>query len=345
MGDTGPVASNNAGVRTRLWQHGELKSEHFSLDELAEHLQTDGALVWVDLCEPDHQHLRALAAELDLDQHAVEDAISRGERPKATRHASHTFITAYATHLRKDPDPSRAPLHSRLELTRISAFVLPRGVITVRFDDRFDIDAVVQCWDDNADLIQDGVGALVHGLLDVIVDSHFETVEELDDLIESLEDGLFDESALTRTVQRDTYRVRKELVELRRVVLPMREVVNAVLRHRTEAGHDNGPLDGWYADLYDHVLRVTEWTESLRDMVTTVFETNLSLQDTRLNTVMKKLAGWAAIIAVPTAVTGWFGQNVPYPGFGKVWGVWFTGALIAGLSGLLYLSFRRRDWL
>ena len=65
-----------------------------------------------------------------------------------------------------------------------------------------------------------------------------------------------------------------------------------------------------YADLYDHVLRVSEWTESLRDMVTTVFETNLSLQDARLNTVMKKLTGWAAIIAVPTAITGFYGQNV-----------------------------------
>jgi magnesium transporter len=345
VGETGAVASNNAGVRTRLWQHGELKSEHFSLDELSEHLKTDGALVWVDLCEPDHQHLRELAAELDLDQHAVEDAVTRGERPKATRHASHTFITAYATHLQKEPDPSRAPLSSRLELTRVSVFVLPQGVITVRFDDRFDIDAVVQRWDDNADLIRNGVGALVHGLLDVIVDSHFETVEELDDLIESLEDGLFDESALTRTVQRNTYRVRKELVELRRVVLPMREVVNAVLRHRTEAGHDNGPLDGWYADLYDHVLRVTEWTESLRDMLTTVFETNLSLQDARLNTVMKKLTGWAAIIAVPTAVTGWFGQNVAYPGFGKVSGVVASTVVIVALATLLYTMFRRRGWI
>ena len=104
------------------------------------------------------------------------------------------------------------------------------------------------------------------------------------------------------------------------MVLPMREVINAVLRHRKDI---NAPteLDPWYDDLYDHVLRASEWTESLRDMVTTIFETNLSLQDARLNTVMKKLTGWAAIIAVPTAVTGYFGQNVPYPGFGKDMGL------------------------
>ncbi len=109
---------------------------------------------------------------------------------------------------------------------------------------------------------------------------------------------------------------------------------------------DDDPLLGpWYDDLYDHVLRAAEWTESLRDMVTSVFETNLSLQDARLNTVMKKLAGWAAIIAVPTAVTGWFGQNVPYPGFSHVSGLLQSVVLIVGLSIGLYVLFRRRDWL
>ena len=104
-------------------------------------------------------------------------------------------------------------------------------------------------------------------------------------------------------------------------------------------------LARWYDDLYDHVLRAAEWTESLRDMVTTIVETNLSQQDTRLNTVMKQLAAWAAIIAVPTAITGWFGQNVPYPGFSEVSGYWQSVGLIAVLSITLYIVFKRRDWL
>jgi len=198
---------------------------------------------------------------------------------------------------------------------------------------------------ENSDLLALGPGALLHGLLDVIVDGHFETIQQLDDAIESLEDGLFDEQASTHETQQRTYRVRKELVELRRVVLPMREVVNSVLRHRTELGREGTELDGWYSDLYDHVLRASEWTESLRDMVTTVFETTLSLQDARLNTVMKKLTGWAAIIAVPTAVTGWFGQNVPYPGFGKPSGLIATSVVIVVLAAGLYAVFRRRGWL
>jgi magnesium transporter len=207
------------------------------------------------------------------------------------------------------------------------------------------MDQVVQRWEDDANLLKLGSGALLHGLLDTVVDGHFEAVQLMDDAIESLEDGLFDDQSVTREIQQRTYRVRKELVELRRVILPMREVVNAVQRHHTDDKGQSSELDGWYADLYDHVLRASEWTESLRDMITTVFETNLSLQDARLNTVMKKLTGWAAIIAVPTAVTGWFGQNVAYPGFGKTSGLVASTIVIIVLATALYVSFRRRNWL
>mgnify|MGYP001791325135 CR=1 FL=1 len=342
---TGPVTSGKSdGVRTRLWRDGRLEVEDFPIEEISEHLEEDGALVWLDLCEPDHKLVLKLADELTLDPHAVEDAIAAGERPKATRHATHTFVTVYATSS-EAVTSGLGVLQSRLRFTRVSAFVLPRGIVTVRSDSRFDMDQVVERWDDNADLLKLGSSALLHGLLDVIVDGHFETIQHMDDVIESLEDGLFDDHAVTREIQQRTYRVRKELVELRRVILPMREVVNAVQRHHADDTANDGELDGWYADLYDHVLRASEWTESLRDMVTTIFETNLSLQDARLNTVMKKLTGWAAIIAVPTAVTGWFGQNIAYPGFGQRSGLIASTVVIAGLATALYLTFRRRNWL
>jgi magnesium transporter len=333
------------GVRTRLWREGRLEAEDFPIEEVSEHLREEGALVWVDLCQPDHDLLRKLAAELTLDPHAVEDAVARSERPKATRHATHTFVTVYATALQVGGDPGLGPLDSRLEVNRVSAFVLPRGMVTVRSSRSLDMDQVVERWEDDSDLLKLGSGALLHGLLDVVVDGHFETVQLMDDAIEDLEDGLFDDKAVTREIQQRTYRVRKELVEMRRVILPMREVVNAVQHHRSEGNGNRSELDGWYADLYDHVLRVSEWTESLRDMVTTVFETNLSLQEARLNTVMKKLTGWAAIIAVPTAVTGWFGQNVAYPGFGNHSGLLASTIVITVLAGSLYISFRRRGWI
>jgi len=298
------------GVRTRLWRDGRLEVEDFPIEEASDHLQEEGALVWLDLCDPYHDLLLKLADELTLDPHAVEDAISNSERPKATRHATHTFVTVYGTRLDVGGSSQLGPLDSRVEISRVSAFVMPRGIVTVRNRD-FDIDQVVDRWEEDPELLKLGPGALLHGLLDVVVDGHFETVQLMDDAIEALEDGLFDDRAVTREIQQRTYRVRKELVEMRRVILPMREVVNAVQRHCSEGNGHRDELDGWYSDLYDHVLRASKWTESLRDMVTTVFETNLSLQDARLNTVMKKLAGWAAIIAVPTAVTGWPEHPLP----------------------------------
>jgi magnesium transporter len=93
------------------------------------------------------------------------------------------------------------------------------------------------------------------------------------------------------------------------------------------------------------VLRATEWTESLRDLVTTILETNLTVQGNRMNMIMKKVTSWAAIIAVPTAITGFYGQNVPYPGFGKFWGFILSTVLTVLISIGLYISFRRRDWL
>ncbi len=331
-------------IRKKVWRNGVEVAEDFAFHEISDYLERDDCLVWVDLCDPDHSRLTRLAEELALDPLAVEDAVSSAERTKVTRYSTHSFLTAYATGMRDATADGEDSGDSNLQISRVSAFVLNHGIVTVRYGDGFDIDDVEQRWKDNSDLLKYGVGALVHGLLDYIVDSHFAAVQVLDDALEQIEDDLFDERAPSRAVQRQTYRVRRDLVDLRRVVLPMREVVGGVVRYRKDIGA-RAELDTWYTDLYDHVLRASEWTESLRDIVSTVFETNLSLQDSRLNAVMKKLTSWAAIIAVPTAVTGYFGQNVPYPGYGKQWGFYFSVIVMVGIAAALYYSFKKRDWL
>jgi magnesium transporter len=126
------------------------------------------------------------------------------------------------------------------------------------------------------------------------------------------------------------------------VVLPMRELVGSLQREDAKA---DPVLRPYFDELYDHVLRVMEWTESLRDMITTIFETNLSLADARLNTIMKKLTAWAAIIAVPTAVTGYYGQNVPFPGFAHRVGFLVSSAIMAVAVVVLYITFKRKEWL
>ena len=336
-------------VRGRIWRDGKPQDD-FDFSSISECLAADDTLVWCDIYDPDHAILKDLAVELNLNTWAVEDAIADAERTKAVVYKTHTFFTVYGVSVKTPPptdtsDPSEPSdsWESTLDIHRISAFVLPRGLITVGLSPHFDMEEVSRRFDDLGGQ-EHGVGSLVHALLDVVVDGHFEAVQCLDDGIENLEDDLFAEHVPRKGLQRKTFQLRKDLVALRRVVLPMREVVTVIQHCRMDA-KTAVELDPVYADLYDHVLRVSEWTESLRDMVTTVFETNLSLQDARLNIVMKKLTGWAAIIAVPTAITGFYGQNVLYPGIETVGGFVTSTAIIVVLVLVLYVMFKKRDWL
>ena len=257
------------------------------------------------------------------------------QRAKLDRYQSHIFVTSYGVKLNTDS--------GQLDIDEVDAFVTDRALVTVRRSKGFDIDAVVRRWDDSPDLAKCGVGFLLYGLLDYVVDTHFEAVQSLDTQIETLEDQLFDENPRDNEMQRRTFELRKSLVVLRRVVLPMREVLNSLLRRDLHVV--DGEIMPYFQDIYDHVLRATEWTESLRDLVTTILETHLTVRGNRLNVIMKQVTSWAAIIAVPTAVTGFYGQNVPYPDFGKIAGFWTSTLIMVGLSLTLYVIFRRKDWL
>ncbi|MBD0863118.1 magnesium transporter CorA family protein [Gordonia sp. zg691] len=358
-------------VRGQIWRDGE-PVDGFDLGAISDCLDADGTLIWADLECPTHETLSRLATELDLDPFAIEDSVAAAERVKTVSYAGHTFVMVYAIALNdgdsdstagdstagdstagdSGPDPDATPTglsasggrRARMfDLHRISVFVKRNALITVRRTSLMDMDEVVRRWSDSG-AMQYGMGALVHGLLDVVVDGHFDAVQRLDDEIEDLEALLFDERVPGRDLQRRTYDLRRDLVILRRVVLPMREVIAGIQRRRFD---NNAPpeLDPHFSDLYDHALRASEWTESLRDMITTVFETSLTLADARLNTVMKKLTAWAAIIAVPTAITGFYGQNVPFPGYLNTSGFVMSILLIIVVVVALYFSFRRRDWL
>lgn len=322
-------------TRTRLYRNGVLERVDFPVADISDCLGEDDTVVWLDLCAPDAAGLAVVSEEFGLHRLAVEDAVHEHQRPKLDRYRDHLFLNTYAVRL--DPPTGR------LQTSEIAAFVLPRGLITVRKDEAFDMDAVVAGWDASADLAKYGVGFLLHGLLDHVIDGHFAAVQALDEEIENLEDLLFDNRPHSREVQRRSYEVRKSLVLLRRVVLPMREVVNTLLRRDLHVVDE--PLLPYYQDVYDHVLRASEWTEGLRDLVSTILDTHLTMQGNRLNEIMKKLTGWAAIVAVPAAVTGYYGMNVPYPGNGKLAGYLSSMVVMALACGGLYWAFRRKGWL
>jgi magnesium transporter len=322
-------------ARNRLYRRGKLVAEGFPVAEISDHLADGESVIWLDLRDPDRDDLTVLSEEFGLHPVAVEDAIQEHERPKLDRYRSHLFITAYAVHL--------DPVSCKLATSELAAFITPRALITVRKDDGLDIGAVLGYWDSSPDLAGGGVGFLLHGLIDNIVDGHFAAVQALDDTIEDLEDQLFDDRPHDREVQRRSFDLRKSLVLLRRVVLPMREVVNSLMRRDLHVVDDT--LQPYYQDVYDHVLRAAEWTDSLRDLVTTILETNLTIQGNRMNVITKKVTSWAAIIAVPTFITGFYGMNVPYPGFAQHWGVAFSLGIMAASAIVLYVVFRVKDWL
>lgn len=335
--DPDECQSNRIGIRpprTRAWRDGKVVAEGFAVDQVSDHLEA-GELVWLDLCSPKGSDLRVIAEELSLHDLAIEDAVTRHQRSKLDRYDDHLFLSAY--------DVSLDMESGQLKTAEVSAFIAPNALVTVRDDPEVDVDALLDRWDSSPDLAGQGVSFLLHGLLDLLVDRHFEAVQALDDGIEELEDLLFDDKPRDQQVQRRSFEMRKSLVTLRRVVLPMREVVNTLLRRDLKVVDEK--MAPYFQDVYDHVLRVTEWTESLRDLVTTILETNLTIQGNRLNLIMKKLTGWAAVIAVPTAITGFYGMNVPYPGFGREWGFATSVVVLLATAGAIWYAFKRRDWL
>jgi len=322
-------------AHSRLYRSGVLEQENFPVEDCSDHLKDTDAVVWLDYCAPSADELARLGSELNLHTLAMEDALDRHERPKLDRYDDHLFIGAYAVKLDSET--------GALTTTEIAAFVTRQALVTVRKDEGFDMKSVTRRWDESPDLAKSGVAFLLWGLLDTVVDGHFDAVQQLDSEIEDLEDLLFDDRPRDVEVQRRSFELRKSLVRLRRVVLPVREVINSLIRRDLHVV--DATMGPYYQDVYDHVLRVTEWTESLRDLVTTILESNLTIQGNRLNGIMKKVTSWAAIIAVPTAVTGFYGQNVPYPGFASHLGFWESTSLIVLLSVVLYALFRRRDWI
>lgn len=322
-------------VRNRLWRDGALVGEGLAVEDLRGHFEDERALVWMDLLDPDEDDLAVLSKALGLHPLAVEDAVHEHQRPKLDHYRTHSFLSAYGVRLDTGT--------GELATSEVAAFLTDRALITVRKDDQIAVGALVERFDAIDRLAAHGVGFLLQGLLDLLVDSHFAAVQSLDDELDELEDQLFADGSNDAIVQRRSFELRKSLVTLRRVVLPMREVVNTLLRRDLRYVDDT--LAPYYQDIYDHVLRATEWTESLRDLVNSILDTNLTIQGNRMNTISKKVTSWAAIIAVPTFITGFAGMNLPYPGFARSGGLYAISAIMAVSCVTLYVVFKRKDWL
>lgn len=321
---------------TRVYRNGVLEKEGFPVSDVSEFLEQPDTVVWADLCLPTKEQIDELADELGLHELAVEDAISAShQRPKVDRYDSHLFLSCHAVQVDLE--------HGKLNEFEIVAFIDERYLITVRKQEGFDFKPVLSRWDRSPDLAKHGVGFLLYGLLDVVVDDYFDAIEAFDDYYDGVSQGLFADEPLDPAKQKFWFDMRRAMVRFHKLAVPMREAISSLMRKEQSAVAEG--IYPYFQDVYDHMLRVTESTDSLRDLVSTIVETNLSLRDYRQNQVVKKVGSWAAIALVPTIITGYYGMNVPYPGSGEPWGAVASAVLIVVSVLGLFVLFRKRDWL
>jgi magnesium transporter len=322
-------------VRSRVYRHGAVEHTDIDLTEISDHLAHDDCVVWVDLVGDEVDGcLAELSTELGLHELAVEDALDPHHRPQLGHFIDHLLLTC--------PTARVDVTTGELLVRPMTAFIGDRWLITVHLAGEEVVDRVLARWDSSPELAVHGVSYLVYGLLDVVVDSYFDTVSAFDDFYDEISGAIFAERPIDPAEQAHWFQMRRALFRFHRIAVPLREAVSSLMRREHEVADQLYP---YYQDVYDHVLRVSEATDGLRDLVATIVETNLSLRDYRQNQIMKKVTSWAAIIAVPTLITGFYGMNVPYPGFARHSGVAWSIGLIVGLSAALFAIFRRKDWL
>jgi magnesium transporter len=322
-------------VSTRSWRNGSDAERDFPVDRISDLVADEDTFVWIDYTDPSAADLQQVEEELGIHALAVEDAVEHGQRPKLDRYRDSLFLVVYDVHGR-DAD-------GELVTREVKAFVTKRALVTIHGGD-VDIAAVERRLASNSDMAEHGVPWLVWALLDAVVDHATAVVEQIEQDIDALEDDLFEHGdPREQQIQRRSFRLRKALGVLRRQVVPTKDSVASLLHGDAET-IVNG-IRPYFRDVEDHLVSIADSVDQLRDAVGSVLDTNLNLASNRQNTVMKKVTSWAAIIAIPTAITGFFGQNVTFPGEGHWSGLFASLALIIVTSLGLYRSFKHRDWL
>lgn len=322
-------------AHTRLYRDGALVAEGFDVTQVSDHLADPANVLWLDLLQPDEDDMAILVEELGLHPLAIEDALHAHQRPKLDRYPDHLFLAAYATRLDEELE---------LQAAEVAAFITPSAFVTVRKSADVPLEPVLDRWDtSSAALAASGVPFLVHGLVDVLVDGYEAVLRELEEQGENLEDSLFADNLGEQDLQKRSYVIRIALSHLRRVVVPMRDVVDSVGRY--DSGLVDETVAPYLRDVDDHLQRVQEGTEHLRELLATVLETTLAMQGQRLNETLFRLTAYAAVLAVTTAITGYYGQNIPYPGLGERSGFVASTVLLVISVGGLVLYFKRKGWL
>ncbi len=329
---------------SRVWSRSKVIAEDLTGEDLSDVLQLheDASGWWVLPRDSDYAaaELRAVAQALDLDRIALHDLLAEDRRAKFETLGQARLVVTNAVSV--DPATSRLSVHP------VSIVMTDRAMICLAAPtDSFHPARLLT---EKADLLaEEGVEAALQAVVAAVVATYEQAVQWLEDSSDALADALFEGRPLDRSEQLHAFRLRTALSQLRRVTDPMRAVMTDIVdnpppvaKSKTSRGGPRTPRR-WNV-IREQENRVANAADALREALSSVFDTSLALADARMNLIVKKLTGWAAIIAVPTLVTGFVGMNVDFPLDGTQVGFWVYLGLMVVAGVVLYLAFRRRDW-
>ena len=305
-----------------------------SIDQISDVLDVDdGSFVWVGLYQPGEDLLDKMQEEFGLHDLAVEDAHHAHQRPKIEAYGNSLFIAAHTAQLVAD----------KIAFGETQIFLGPRYLLTVRHGASLSYAPVRSRVERDPALLSIGPSYGLYAVLDFIVDNFMPIVDAFRVKLATLEKHIFAESYERDTVVR-LYELKGELTRLRLAVAPMQDITGQLSRGANPLISEEMRL--YFRDVYDHTQRVNDTTDTLREMLTAAMSVNLSLVTVAQGEVVKRLAGWAGLLAAPTLITSWYGMNFEHmPELHTRHGYWvIIGATIVLCVGLWALL-KRAKWL
>ena len=303
------------------------------LDEAGDWAARDGHFVWLGLYEPTEAQLLEVKRQFNLHELAVEDALHAHQRPKVEVYGDCVFIVLRTARLEG----------GRVSFGETHIFAGQGYVVTVRHGASSTYLPVRARCESAPRLLRHGEDFVVYAVMDYVVDCYFPILDQLEAEVEDLEAVLLLRPPLESEVER-IHQLRRDLERLRRIASPLLDVCSRLERFELSIIDDE--IRPYYRDVQDHVIRVNEAIGSLRELLSFVFESSMMLASSRQNDVTRKLAAWAAILAVPTAIAGIYGMNFEHmPELRWRFGYPVALAVIAVVCITLYRRFKRTGWL
>jgi magnesium transporter len=332
--DATPVSHQGGVIACALYEGGARVAD-LEIEQVSRALAASPGFVWVGLYEPTDELLKRVQRHFGLHDLAVEDALHAHQRPKLELYDETLFVVLRTAQL--------AGESAELELGETHIFVGPRFVVSVRHGSlRSHVGVRARC-EGTPHLLAKGPGYVLYSLMDFVVDQFFPVVDELEEQLERLEEEIFG-STFNRETTGRIYHLKRNLLALKRAVSPLIDVCNRLSRFDTATiPEDTRP---YFRDVYDHAVRINDMVDNTRELLTTALEANLSLISVSQNEDTKRLAAWAAIIAVPTMIAGVYGMNFRHmPELDWWFGYPLSlGTMVAACGGL-FIGFKRSGWL